>query len=239
MKFLVCGGFGSLGRRVVQLLLEDGAEVIVIDKLKPLGLFDCFPNFEFRLIDALDEKHLADYFSSLEKFPDVIVNLAGLIHSEPIVSFKNDELVTHSKTKWSEVLNTNITGAFILLKATASEIINRGNRGVIINVSSVCAAGNRGQAAYSAAKSGIEALTVVAAKELTLMGIRTACIAPGFMDTESTMKALSESELRLVKSQIPSRQLGDPIDIYKAIKFIVDTDYVNGVTIRLDGGVRI
>ncbi|MCL4127296.1 UNVERIFIED_CONTAM: hypothetical protein GTU68_056681 [Idotea baltica] len=110
-------------------------------------------------------------------------------------------------------------------------------KGVIINISSISARGNAGQSAYSAAKAGLESMTVVWAKELGSFGIRCVAVAPGFMNTESTNDAVTQEVLDHVKKETPIRRLGKAEDIADAVKFVIQSDYMNGKTLQIDGGL--
>ena len=112
-------------------------------------------------------------------------------------------------------------------------------KGVIINFSSISAAGNAGQIAYSAAKAGIEALTKALAKELGMFKIRVCALAPGFIETESTKNSLSESMLDYWKKETPLRRLGKVEDITRTIEYVIETDYLSGEIIHIDGGLTI
>ena len=112
-------------------------------------------------------------------------------------------------------------------------------RGVVINISSVSASGNAGQSAYSAAKAGVESLTVTWAKELGPWGIRVAGLAPGFTETPSTHNAIAENILEQIRKEVPIGRLGEPSEVAHAVQFLIENDYINGVTLKLDGGLRI
>ena len=108
---------------------------------------------------------------------------------------------------------------------------------MIINISSISASGNAGQTAYSAAKAGVEAMTRVWSKELGVFGIRVAAVAPGFIDTESTRKALNEQKLRELSGRIPLRRLGRETNVAGAVLAIIENDYISGAVIPVDGGM--
>ena len=112
-------------------------------------------------------------------------------------------------------------------------------KGVIVNLSSVSAAGNPGQTAYSAAKAGVEAMTAVWARELGPLGIRVVAIAPGFVDTHSTHAALSEEALKEWKRRTPLGRLGTAQEIASTVLFVLENDFISGCTIRVDGGLVI
>jgi 3-oxoacyl-[acyl-carrier protein] reductase len=112
-------------------------------------------------------------------------------------------------------------------------------RGVLINISSICASGNPGQAAYSAAKAGLNGLSMALAKELGPFGIRVVSLAPGFIDTPSTQNAISAELLGRVRKNTPLKRLGTPEEIVSAVRFILENEYFTGRTLQIDGGLTI
>ena len=112
-------------------------------------------------------------------------------------------------------------------------------KGVVVNISSVCASGNPGQVAYSAAKAGLNGLTLALAKELGPLGIRVVGLAPGYFETMSTTQNVSEARLAKVVAAVPLKRLGRVAEIANALDFIIDNDYVNGTIIELDGGLVV
>ena len=113
-----------------------------------------------------------------------------------------------------------------------------GPGGVIINLSSVSRAGNFGQTNYSAAKAGVDAMTVAWSKELARNNIRTAAIAPGYINTEM-VAAIKPEALDKIRAQIPLRRLGEMDEIARTVRFIIENDFVNGRILEIDGGLRI
>ena len=111
-------------------------------------------------------------------------------------------------------------------------------KGVIINISSISRAGNRGQTNYSATKAGVDAMTVTWAKELARYGIRTGAIAPGYINTEM-VAAIDPKAMEPIIKQIMVGRLGEMKEISLTVKFIIECDFFNGRTIEVDGGHRI
>lgn len=95
-----------------------------------------------------------------------------------------------------------------------------------------------GQANYSAAKAGVEAMAVVWAKELARYGIRAASIAPGFIGTEMVMAIKPEARDKLT-ANIPAQRIGEPDEIAQTVQFIFENDYISGRCIDVDGGLRL
>ena len=150
---------------------------------------------------------------------------------------KDDRL--HSRDSWKKVLATDLDSVFYVTSRSVDSMLNRRQKGVVISISSICANGNIGQSAYSAAKAGVNALTKTWAKEIAPLGIRFASISPGFLSTESTSKSLNENQISNLKKIIPLKKLGDSISIAQAADFIISNEYVNGTVLEVDGGLVI
>jgi 3-oxoacyl-[acyl-carrier protein] reductase len=95
-----------------------------------------------------------------------------------------------------------------------------------------------GQSNYSAAKAGVQAMSVVWAKELARYGIRSASIAPGFISTDLVMSMKPEAREKMTRP-IPAKRLGEPDEIAHTVQFILENDYVNGRCIEVDGALRL
>jgi 3-oxoacyl-[acyl-carrier protein] reductase len=143
-----------------------------------------------------------------------------------------------SLADWQAVIDVNLTGVFLCGREAAKHMIDFGEGGCIVNVSSVSRHGNFGQSNYSAAKAGVAALTAVWSKELAKHGIRCNAIAPGFIRTE-ILSSMKPELLEKLTARIPAARLGTPEEIAHAIVFILENDYVNGRVIEVDGGLRI
>lgn len=168
---------------------------------------------------------------------DVLINNAGIIHSEPLVNLLSRTDRVHSRDTWRQVMSSNLDGVFFVTSRVVERMLAKRRKGVVISISSISANGNAGQSAYSAAKAGVNALTHTWAKELGGMGLRFAAIAPGFIDTPSTRAALSEAALAKLQQQIPLRRLGDIESIFLAARHIVENDYLTGSVLEIDGGL--
>ncbi len=240
---IVTGGVRGLGRALVDLLLAKDAKVSVFDldgsELKRLS--------EERQIHGA-QCDLADYdqvLNATEEYykqfgaPDVLVNNAGILYSAPLLKLGAAGIEKHPVEAWRKVIAADLESVFFMSACIAEKMVITRTRGVIVNVSSVSAAGNAGQSAYSAAKAGVNALTAVWAKELSPMGVRVVGVAPGFTDTESTKQALSESALGEVIKKVPLRRLGRPDEIAAGIISIIENDFFNGKVFQLDGGLVI
>ena len=157
---------------------------------------------------------------------DILINNAGIT--------RDGLLMRMSEEDFDRVLDTNLKGAFNMLRHV-SPIFIRSRYGRVVNVSSVVGLhGNAGQCNYAASKAGIIGLTKAAAKELAGKNILCNAVAPGFILTDMT-KELGSTEQWL--SSIPLKRAGSPEDVAGAIAFLADTDYITGQVIGVDGGM--
>lgn len=228
-NILITGGLGCLGNGIVESLKTAGANIFI---------FDCVKSDQTHVfqVDVTDMAEVRNVLKKIEKI-DVLINCAGEIYSEPIINMLKKEI--HGMESWNRVINSNLTSCFVMSTCVAEKMISTRTKGVMINFSSVSAKGNMGQAAYSAAKAGIESFTKVAAKELGMFKIRVCAVAPGFIETSSTKEALSEAMIDHWKKQTPLRKLGQMEDINATVKYIIETDYLSGAVINVDGGLTI
>lgn len=185
-------------------------------------------------VEGLFERIRAD-FGRL----DGLVNNAGITRDALLVKFKDGQLVAKmSMEQWQSVLDVNLTGVFLCGREAARHMVELGNGGVIVNISSISRAGNMGQTNYSATKAGVEAMAVAWAKELARYGIRAASVAPGFISTEMVAAMKPEAREKLT-SGIPLRRMGEPDEIAQTVEFIFRNDYVSGRCFEIDGALRL
>ncbi len=160
---------------------------------------------------------------------DILVNNAGIT--------RDNLIMTMSEEEFDEVLNTNLKGAFNMVKACGRGFIKK-KYGKVINIASVSGLlGTAGQANYAASKAGIIALTKVIAREFAGKNVCCNVIAPGFIQTPMTKELDTEAYLK----QIPKARLGTPEDVANLAAFLASdmADYVTGEVIRCDGGLAM
>ncbi len=168
-----------------------------------------------------------------------LVNNAGITRDGLLLKYKDGEFVSKMPLdQWRAVIDVNLTGVFLCGREGAQRMIESGQKGCIINISSISRAGNMGQTNYSAAKAGVQAMAVTWAKELSRYGIRAAAIAPGFINTEM-VAGMKESAREKLTSGIPLRRMGEPDEIAHTVEFILQNDYVSGRCFDIDGGLRL
>jgi 3-oxoacyl-[acyl-carrier protein] reductase len=170
---------------------------------------------------------------------DGLVNNAGIVRDALLVKVKDGAIVGRmTMDQWSAVIGVNLSGVFLCAREAAAQMIERGNGGVIVNISSISRVGNAGQSNYSAAKAGVESMGVVWAKELARYGIRVGSIAPGFTHTE-ILASMRPEVLEKLTAPVPLRRLGQPDEIAHAVLFIFESDFFTGRCLELDGGLRL
>ncbi|WP_020683136.1 SDR family oxidoreductase [Marinobacterium rhizophilum] len=168
-----------------------------------------------------------------------LVNNAGVTRDALLVKAKDGQVVSKMTLEnWNLVMNVNLTGTFLCAREAACKMIELGNPGCIINISSISRSGNMGQTNYTATKAGAEAMAVTWAKELARYGIRAASIAPGFIATDMVM-AMKPEALEKMAAGIPAKRLGQPEEIARTVSFILENDYISGRCIEVDGALRI
>jgi 3-oxoacyl-[acyl-carrier protein] reductase len=241
---IVTGGSNGIGKCLVEKLVNEGAIVgvfdIDIDGINKLR--EDNPVIYCRVCDVSKSEQVKesveDFYNEFDRI-DVLVNNAALIYNSPLISFAKGGVKKHDIDMWDKVIATDLSSVFYMTVNVVEKMLLNRTKGVIVNVSSICASGNAGQSVYSAAKAGVNALTVTCAKELSFLGIRVAGIAPGFTETDTTIQSMGKNVLKDWIRKVPLRRLGDPREIADGIIFIIKNDFFNGKILELDGGLRI
>lgn len=239
---LITGGANGLGLAIVNEIIAGGGTAIVLDRDEKAlaNLPDSTKVFKYE-VDLMQTDRLLETLQEIfsNHKVNVLVNNAGVLHNKPLVSFDASGFTKLSTEEWDLVLGINLKVPFLICREFGEFMIRNRIKGVIVNISSIAAAGNVGQSAYSASKAAIEAFTKVIAKELGAMGIRAAAIAPGFMDTDSTHHIMNPVYLNNLVKSVPLRKLGKATEIAKAVKFVIENNYFSGKVLSVDGGLTI
>ena len=245
---VITGGAQGLGKAIALHLADCGANIALVDVNESV-LEQALTEFrnagatvKTYVANVANEQQVDNLFSKIESELGNIsglVNNAGILRDGLLVKAK-DGVVTDrlSLDQWQSVIDVNLTGVFLCGRAAATKMIENGNKGVIINISSISRAGNAGQSSYAAAKAGVAALTVTWARELSRYGIRCAGIAPGVFETEMVASMKPEAYDRIV-SGVPLGRTGSLDELADTVAYILGNDYVNGRIIELDGGLRL
>lgn len=232
---LVTGASRGIGRAVALRLAKEGARVAAIYH----GNEKMARSLEAEsggMITAY-RCDVADFSSSEETVKKVISDLGGidiLVNNAGITCDKL--LLAMSEEDFDSVLDTNLKGAFNMIRHTYKNFMKK-KSGRIINVSSVSGLfGNPGQANYSAAKAGLIGLTKTVAKELASRNVTCNAIAPGFIKTDMTRDFERNED---VLSSIPLKRMGEPDEVADLVFFLSRADYITGEVIRIDGGIAM
>lgn len=244
----ITGGARGLGLAMAELLGRRGAH---------LALIDTDGDTLDGAVSALDQAgikargyvaNVADEASVKQAFADIaatlgpvsgLVNNAGILRDALLVKAKEGRVEkVMSLDSWQSVIDVNLTGVFLCGREAASQMIEAGNEGVIVNISSISRAGNMGQSNYAACKAAVIALTTTWGKELARYGIRAGAVAPGFIETDMTA-SMRQDMLDKLTSGVPLRRLGQPHEIAQSVAFIFENDYFTGRVIECDGGLRL
>lgn len=246
--FVVTGGASGLGAATVKYLVHAGARVAFVDMNQELGYAlkqHLGENAKFYPLDVTNEQTVKSFFLNVEQdFGQLngLVNCAGIAPSAKVLG--RDGL--HDLAMFQKVLEVNVTGSFNMIRFAAElmakyELQNdEEDRGVIINTASVAAYdGQIGQAAYSASKGAIVAMTLPLARELARNAIRVMTIAPGIMETPM-LKGMPQNVQDALGQMVPfPPRLAKPEEFASLVGHIIENTYLNGEVIRLDGAIRM
>ena len=248
-NIIITGGAGGIGRTVVKTLIDLGAVVGIIDRdkiglsllKKSLSKLQKQNTFFFDIdVGQFDQvKYAVNQFFDERKTIHGLLNNAAVLFDRPLIGFSEGKLNKYSLKNWKETLASNLDSYFFVTREVVEKMARNFTHGVIVNVSSISAAGNKGQTAYAASKGAINALTVTWAQELGPLGIRVAGLAPGIVDTDMPKKSLSKNLLKTIINKTPTKRMATPKEIAHGIIFIIENDFFCGRTLELDGGLRM
>ncbi len=242
---LVVGGASGLGEATVRRLHGDGAHVTVADLNAENGkalVADLGDRAAFVACDVTEEDQVQAAVSAAHAAGGlrICVSCAAMVWAERTVSKHGP----HRLDAFARVIEINLVGSFNVLRLAAAAMQENepddGDRGVIINTSSVAATeGQIGQVAYSASKGGIVAMALPAARDLSRQAIRVNVIAPGIFGTPM-LGTLSEEARTSLAASIPHPpRLGRPSEYAALVAHIVENGMINAAVIRLDGALRM
>jgi 3-oxoacyl-[acyl-carrier protein] reductase len=248
IRAVVTGAARGLGRRFALELAAAGAHVAAGD-VDRAGLrqlradADGLPGaLSVAGLDVADEESAAQFFAAADAQlggANVLINNAGILRDGLLVSGEGSAAVKLPAVQWRKVLDVNLTGPFLLARELASRMIERGTRpGVIVNISSLARSGNAGQSSYSSSKAGLDAATRTWALELAPHGIRVGGVAPGVIETP-ILEGISDEAMTRLRAGIPLGRIGQPGEVWLAVRFILECDFFTGRTIEVDGGAAM
>ena len=243
---LVTGGASGIGDGMSKYLSSQAAIVYICDINESNGnkIVQETKSIRFIKCDTTNDKEVEDMIKQIEKEKgrlDCVVNCAGIGGAELIAT----EKTIHSKELFDRIYRVNLYGVFNVSRYAAKLMIDKADNkaicnGNIIHISSVAGyEGQKGQTAYSASKGALIGMTLPMARDLGKFKIRVNTIAPGIIETPM-IKGFRDSRIgKGILENTPLKTFGQPIHIAMAVEAIITNDFINGTTIRVDGGTRL
>lgn len=237
---IVTGASRGIGRAIAIQMAKDGGRIVVNYQGREDAARETAAMVEAvggqAIVEQGDVSSAADAERLVEKTLaafgqiDVLVNNAGIARDGLLMRMKDDD--------WNLVLDTNLRGAFYMIRQVARPMMKR-RSGSIINITSIVGEiGNAGQVNYASAKAGMIGLTKSVAKELAARNITVNAVAPGYIATEMT-DVLDDALLAQMLAGIPLARAGQPEDVARAVHFFASdaARYITGQVLNIDGGM--
>jgi NAD(P)-dependent dehydrogenase (short-subunit alcohol dehydrogenase family) len=242
---LVTGGASGLGAATARRLAAGGARVLIVDRDETRGQALAGElGAAFARADVTDPAQVEAAVAAAGQLGTlrIAVSCAGVGFASRTLDRTGKP---HDLDVFKTVIGVNLIGTFNVLRLAAAAIakaepLEHGERGVIVNTASVAAFdGQIGQIAYAASKAGVAGMTLPAARDLAPAGIRVVTIAPGIFDTPMLGSLPEDRRAALAADVVFPKRLGDPAEYGGLVAAIIETGYLNGETIRLDGSLRM
>jgi NAD(P)-dependent dehydrogenase (short-subunit alcohol dehydrogenase family) len=244
---LVTGGAGGLGEATVRRLVAGGARVVIADLAADRGeqlAKDLGEGAVFARTDVTDEDSVKEALAVATELAPLRVAVSA--HGGPVAASRildrNNQ--PYALDLFKRTVEIYLTGTFNVLRLSAAAMANNepnesGVRGLVVNTASIAAfEGQIGQSDYSAAKNGVVGLGIVAARDLSTVGIRVMTIAPGTFFTPA-FRISEEQAQEAWGSKVPfPKRMGRPEEYAKLVASFVENDYLNGEVVRIDGALR-
>tara|TARA_B100000586_G_scaffold125105_1_gene90359 strand:- start:62 stop:784 length:723 start_codon:yes stop_codon:yes gene_type:complete len=232
-KILITGASRGIGKEIALKSKENGYIVlgtstseVGAQALEKEGIHGLVLN----LNDSKSVKEFSDVLIKDHSDIEILINNAGITRDNIVLRMSDEE--------WMDVLNVNLNGTFKISKTVLKFMLKK-RWGRIINITSTSAStGNKGQANYAAAKSGVEAFSRSLAKEVGSRGITVNSVAPGYIETDMTEQINNKVKEEILK-QIPLSRFGKSEEVAQLIEFLIteEASYITGQTIHINGGL--
>lgn len=242
---VVTGGASGLGAAAARALAGAGMKIAVLDLADGKGsaLAEELGG-EFVHCDVTAEGDVAAGVEAAVRMGELraVVNCAGIGFVRRTL---DREGTPHDLASFRRVIEINLIGTFNTVRIAAAAMAQNqpgpGNdRGAVVNIASVAAFdGQIGQPAYSASKAGVAGMTLPLARDLSVIGVRVNTIAPGVMDTPMLAELPEAAKESLAGQVLHPRRLGRPEEFAELVMFLMTHPYMNGETVRMDGGIRM
>ncbi|NRQ51171.1 SDR family NAD(P)-dependent oxidoreductase [Aeromicrobium stalagmiti] len=240
---IVTGGASGLGAATALALAGRGAAVYAIDLASSIDDAPAVDGVTYLVADVTDEAQVRSAVATANEGAPLrtVVNCAGIGPSARILGRGG----VHDLALYAKIVQINLVGSFTVLALAAEAIAqtdpdDNGQRGVIVNTASIAAYdGQIGQVAYASSKGGIVGMTLPAARDLAQHGIRVCTIAPGIVNTPMLATVSEEFRAGLAAGVPFPQRLCEPAEYAQLVTMIIDHDYLNGETIRMDGALRM
>ncbi|XP_039983998.1 carbonyl reductase family member 4 [Xiphias gladius] len=231
---VVCGGSRGIGKAVARLMAERGCRLAVVsrdlDAARDTAASLCGADHVALSCDVSKEQEVQKTFDTIQKTCgniSYLVNAAGINRDALLLRTKPEDMVA--------LLHTNLLGTMLTCRATLRSMLHT-QGAAIVNIGSVVGLrGNAGQCVYSASKAGLEGFTRSLAKEVASRNIRVNLLAPGFIRTAMTSGLREEDWAR----SIPLGRFGEPEEVAQAVLFLLESPYVTGQVLVVDGGLQL
>jgi len=237
---LITGASSGLGASFAKFLSKAGATVVLAARRRD-KCAEVATNIDGKTLavtlDVTDSKSIEDALNQIEKAlspVSILVNNAGIVIEQP--------LIDTAEADWKDVIDTNLTGCWLMTQAVSRRMISENIQGRIVNISSVLGFTPTNHVhAYSASKAAINQLTRTSAIELSRYGISVNAIAPGYIQTDLNRDFLNSPKGMLITKRIPQRRFGQLDDLEGTIILLTSPAgaYITGQIITIDGGLSL
>ena len=244
---LVTGGAGGLGEAATRRLAAAGASVVIADLADDRAKLladELGENVRYVRTDVTQEEDVLAAIAAAREMGPLRVSVSAHGGEGAGGRLVNREGVPLPLEGFRRTVEVYLTGTYNVMRLAAaamvtSDPVGESGRGVIINTASIAAfEGQIGQVPYAAAKGGVVAMTIVAARDLSPSGVRVVTIAPGTFFTPAFMMPEEQAQERFGKGIPFPARMGRPTEYAALVQTIVENDYLNGETIRLDAALR-